>query len=166
MSFKEFIIKSGIPKASNYRFSGVAGVCKSPLPPFVQPDINAIAVQYNLNGREDLLKNIFALDGPMVVVMYVSTAFLKYKSGIFSDTIENCPIGCTNVNHAMLLVGKGAILCFQVDNHCYCRLRSRHFHRHSLLAASVNTKARIISTIEELLPAEILGVLTGVKEAT
>lgn len=144
---EEFIINSGIPKASSYRFSGVEGVCKAPHPPFIRPEIDATAVQYNLNGREDLLKNIFALDGPVVVVMCATTAFLKYKSGIFWDTIDNCPPGCNNVNHAMLLVGTDAKFCFQVYWHRFCRLRCRRIHRHSLLAASVSTKVWIIPKI-------------------
>lgn len=116
MSFQDFIANTGIPKSSNYRFTGGQGECRAPLPPFVAPNIDLTAVQYNLNGREDLLKNIFALDGPVTIVMFATTSFLKYKSGIFSDTIENYPVGCTNVNHAMLLVGKGTETIFQVNH--------------------------------------------------
>lgn len=134
-----------MPKASNYRFTGAQGECMHPLPPFVIPRLKgATAVQYNLNGREDLLKNIFALEGPVVIVMYGSYSFLKYKSGIFSDTIENCPVGCTNVNHAMLLVGKGSKPIFHVYYRCLCRLWGRRLHWNSLLASTVKIKARNI----------------------
>lgn len=98
---------------------GGQGECKSPLPPFIAPRIDATAVQYNLNGREDLLKNIFALEGPVVIVMCASSKFLNYKSGIFSDSIENCPVGCTNVNHAMLLVGKDTEIIVHVYYHVF-----------------------------------------------
>lgn len=139
-----------MPKSFNYRFTGAQGECKSPLPPFVLPRVDLTAVQYNLNGREDLLKNIFACDGPLVIVMYAPASFMKYKSGIFSDTIENCPVGCTNVNHAMLLVGEGVKAIFYVYYRYFCRLWRWYFHRNSLLASTVEnkTKAQIICNWE------------------
>lgn len=122
---------------------------------------DATAVQYNLNGREDLLKNIFALEGPVVIVMYASPSFLKYKSGIFSDTIENCPVGCTNVNHAMLLVGKGSEIIFHVYYRCLCRLRGRCLYWNSLLASKVKKSSENISNLQIVSRRNSWGFLWG-----
>lgn len=91
---------------SDYPATGVQGACKSPLPPFVSPDLGNKAVQYNLNGKESYLESLVANYGPITIVMTATSKFMTYKSGVFSDTLNNCPADCTKVNHAMVVVGK------------------------------------------------------------
>lgn len=95
-----------MPHSSDYPSTGVQSFCKLPTPPFVTPKLGNVAVQYNLNGNEAALQNLVANYGPIVIVMKASSNFMFYKSGIFSDTLANCPADCKNVNHAMLVVGE------------------------------------------------------------
>lgn len=91
---------------ANYPYAGVQNDCESPLPPLVRPTVATDVAEYFLNGDEEKLKAVLCNYGPVVVVMMASPVFLTYQSGIFYDNSTNCPSGCTNVNHAMLLVGK------------------------------------------------------------
>lgn len=103
--FSDFIVSNGIPFGSSYCYSGVQNNCAAPNPLsfFVFPRFGSKTVQYKLNGNETQLKTILASKGPVVVVMYASTTFMRYKSGIFYD--NDCPSGCNSYNHAVLLIG-------------------------------------------------------------
>lgn len=106
MNFLDFIVDNGIISNANYPYAGVQNDCELPLPPLVRPTIATDVTEFFLNGDENKLKAILCNYGPVVVVMKASPVFLTYQSGVFYDSPENCPSGCTNVNHAMLLVGK------------------------------------------------------------
>lgn len=92
--------------SANYPYAAVQNNCMSPLPPFVGPTIATNRAQFYLNGDEEKLRAVLNQYGPVVVVMMASPVFLTYQSGIFYDSVDNCPVGCNNVNHAMLLVGE------------------------------------------------------------
>lgn len=61
--------------------------------------------QVNVNGNEATLKYLVANYGPVSIGMYASSAFMSYKSGVFSDPL--CPVQTAtvpqcdfkNVNH-------------------------------------------------------------------
>lgn len=99
----DYIVANGIPFGSSYCYSGVQNSCALTTPFFVFPRFGSKTVQYKLNGNETQLQQILSQQGPVTVVMYASTMFMGYKSGIFYDNA--CPTGCNNYNHAVLLIG-------------------------------------------------------------
>lgn len=99
-----YLSKNGLVDAANYPYTAIEETCKANIPKLPQKITSF--THYDLNGDENLLKNVLAAVGPVVVSMYVVPGtFMHYESGIYWD--ETCPNQCQKVNHAMLLVGYG-----------------------------------------------------------
>lgn len=101
--FPDYILDNGAILNSSYPYTSVKESCRPLKKDQTLPRIAEKAVLYNLNGDEKSLKNIMAQEGPIVVVMNATPLFMKYKSGVFSDT--SCANNC-RVNHAVLLIGE------------------------------------------------------------
>lgn len=59
---------------------------------------------YHLDGDEEKLKEILAIDGPVVVKVQASDSFMRYKKGIFTDNTSRNSCYYSR-GHAVLLVG-------------------------------------------------------------
>jgi C1A family cysteine protease len=62
-------------------------------------------VQNRTDGNEEMLKEIVAQNGPISVVVSVTSYFQFYKNGVFYDS--TCNSNCSSVNHAVVVVGYG-----------------------------------------------------------
>jgi Papain family cysteine protease len=58
---------------------------------------------------EENMKYHLATVGPIAVTIWMAPSFLRYKSGIYEDTLGECA-GRT-VNHGVLIVGYGSAPC-------------------------------------------------------
>lgn len=101
--FSDYILDNGAALNTSYPYTSVKESCRPLTTDQTLPKIAGKAVLYNLNGDENSLKNILAQEGPIVVVMNATPLFMKYKSGVFSDS--SCSNNC-KVNHAVLLIGQ------------------------------------------------------------
>jgi len=76
--------------------------------------VNIKAVVQNFtNGNENMMQEIVANVGPVVVAFHVTSYFQFYSGGIFYD--PTCNTRCLVANHAMVLVGYGTDSVTQKD---------------------------------------------------
>lgn len=65
--------------------------------------VTKILLKVELDGNEEAMKEFIANFGPATVVIWVTSSFLSYKSGVYYD--DTCPKG--PINHAVAIVGYG-----------------------------------------------------------
>lgn len=75
-------------------------------------NIRAIVQDY-ANGDEEMMKEIVANNGPIVVAFHATSYFQLYSSGIFYD--PTCNTRCVIANHAIVIVGYGTDLATNKD---------------------------------------------------
>jgi cathepsin L len=107
-AFSFIISNGGIDTASSYPLvsSSVAQSCK-----FNKATVGTTMSYYNYDassygssaGNELFMQQLVALYGPISVMLYASSNFQNYKSGVFKDNI--CNMG--SINHAVTVVGYG-----------------------------------------------------------
>lgn len=90
-----------MPLDSNYHYTGTQANCKSSA--FISPKLETQVNYYTLGGNDLMLANIVSQDGPVAVGIFLTENFMKYRSGVFSDS--SCPNDCTT-DHAMVVAGK------------------------------------------------------------
>ena len=87
---------------TSYQYYGFQQKCRT----VAKVPMNIIATVQNYTaGNETIMMQIVANVGPVTTVVYVTSFFQSYKSGIFYDT--TCNSNCSNVNHALIIVGYG-----------------------------------------------------------
>jgi len=88
---------------TSYQYYGFKTKCRT-VPPKIPMNIRAVVQNYTA-GNENMMKEIVANVGPVSVVISVTSYFQLYSSGVFYDT--TCNSNCSNVNHAVVIVGYG-----------------------------------------------------------
>nr|AAA49207.1 cysteine proteinase [Cyprinus carpio] len=101
-AFQYVIDNGGIDSESSYPYEGVQGQCRyNPS----QLAANCTKYYYVRQGDEEALKQAVANIGPISVAIDAThPQFILYRSGVYND-----PSCTTNINHAVLAVGYGAI---------------------------------------------------------
>uniref|UniRef100_A0A8C1Y8S9 Cystein proteinase inhibitor protein salarin n=1 Tax=Cyprinus carpio TaxID=7962 RepID=A0A8C1Y8S9_CYPCA len=101
-AFQYVIDNGGIDSESSYPYEGVQGQCRyNPS----QRAANCTKYYYVRQGDEEALKQAVANIGPISVAIDAThPQFILYRSGVYND-----PSCTTNINHAVLAVGYGAI---------------------------------------------------------
>ena len=98
-------MKSGgnaVPSAAVYPYYGFKIGCRNTAK--IAMNIKSVVQNYTA-GNENMLKEIVAVNGPIVVAFHVTFYFQLYSSGIFYDT--TCDNRCLLANHAVVIVGYG-----------------------------------------------------------
>jgi C1A family cysteine protease len=112
--FLDWILRSGengVPAMTSYQYYGFRTKCRTDLTK-IPMNIKAVVQNYTA-GNENMMKEIVANVGPVAAVIHVTSLFQPYRSGVFYDT--TCNSNCTNVNHAVVIVGYGRNTTTKLD---------------------------------------------------
>lgn len=104
--FTDWILQSGgnvVPAMTSYQYFGFKTKCRTTTNN-IPMNIKATIQNYTA-GNENMMKEIVAKVGPVAAVISVTSFFQSYNSGVFYDT--TCNSNCSNVNHAVVIVGYG-----------------------------------------------------------
>ncbi|KAL7026301.1 hypothetical protein ACKWTF_013839 [Chironomus riparius] len=93
---------NAVPSTINYPYFGYKMRCRST--PKIAMNIKATVQDYTA-GNENMMKEIVANAGPIVVAFHATFYFQLYSSGIFYD--QTCDNRCVVANHAIVIVGYG-----------------------------------------------------------
>lgn len=95
---------NGTQTETVYPYKAVQNTCAVTANPITKPFLETM--QFQPNKNEQLMMNILAAEGPVVVAIQASSAMMSYKSGVFTDPLCTTPT-CMDVNHSVVLVGYG-----------------------------------------------------------